>query len=111
MTFGIRSGSDIYARLKASKDWQLDNDFSFRAEQIYRYGIDSKNYLRTNLEFTQSKPHHPILSNQFNLTYADAQDDDLSWDNFSFRQHQFFKAIALATGFIPGVIIMTVTYA
>ena len=99
---GIRSGSDIYARLKASKDWQLDNDFGFHAEQIYRYGIDSKNYLRTNLELTQSKPLHPILSNQFSLTYADAQDDDLSWDNFSFRQHQFFKGNSFSYGLYTG---------
>ena len=39
---GLRSGDDVYLRLKASKDWQLENDFSFHAEQIYRYGIDSK---------------------------------------------------------------------
>ena len=39
---GVRSGDDIYVRLKASRDWQLRNDFKFYAEQIYRYGIDSE---------------------------------------------------------------------
>lgn len=87
---GIRSGDDIYVRLKASRDWQLRNDFKFYAEQIYRYGIDSENYLRTNLELTHAKPNHPILSNQFSLTYADDQDDDLEWENRTFRQHSFF---------------------
>lgn len=87
---GIRSGDDIYVRLKASRDWQLRNDFKFYAEQIYRYGIDSENYLRTNLELTHARPNQPILSNQFSLTYADDQDDDLAWENRTFREHSFF---------------------
>ncbi|OTG87273.1 hypothetical protein [Acinetobacter sp. ANC 3813] len=87
---GIRSGDDIYARFKAQKDWQLENDFKFHAEQIYRYGIDSENYLRTNLELVHARPNQAFLSDQFSLTYADSQDDDLTWDNFTFRQHQFF---------------------
>ena len=74
---GIRSGDDIYVRLKAKRAWPLRNDFSFYAEQIYRYGIDSKNYLRTNLELTHARPNEAFLSNQFSLTYADDQDDDL----------------------------------
>lgn len=88
---GIRSGSDIYARLKAEKDWTLSNDFYFHAEQIYRYGIDSENYLRTNLELTHARPDQPFISNQLYITYADEQDDDLTWDNRTYRQHQFFK--------------------
>ncbi|WP_257227638.1 hypothetical protein [Acinetobacter sp. YH16032] len=87
---GIRSGDDIYARLKAKKDWTLGNDFSFHAEQIYRYGIDSENYLRTNLELTHARPNEAFISNQLYLTYADEQDDDWTWDNRTYRQHQFF---------------------
>ncbi|OTG80737.1 hypothetical protein [Acinetobacter sp. ANC 4648] len=88
---GIRSGSDIYARLKAEKDWDLSNNFSFHAEQIYRYGIKSENYLRTNLELTHARPHEAFLSSQFSLTYADDQEDNLTWDNRIYRQHQFFQ--------------------
>lgn len=87
---GIRSGDDVYARLKAKKDWTLPNDFSFHAEQIYRYGINSENYLRTNLELTHARPNEAFISNQFYLTYADDQDEDLTWDNRTYRQHQFF---------------------
>ena len=87
---GIRSGDDVYLRLRAKKNWDLNNDFHFNAEQIYRYGSDSENYLRTNLELIHARPNQPFLSNQFSLTYADVQDDDLTWDNRIFRQHQFF---------------------
>ncbi|UUS60549.1 hypothetical protein MST17_14610 [Acinetobacter sp. YH16056_T] len=99
---GLRSGDDLYVRLKAAKKWQLDNDFRFLAEQIYRYGIDSENYLRTNLELTHARPGQSFISNQFNLTYADTQDDDLKWDNFSFRQHQFFKGNRFSYGLYTG---------
>ncbi|WP_416672426.1 hypothetical protein [Acinetobacter soli] len=87
---GIRSGDDIYVRLKAKRAWVLRNDFSFYAEQIYRYGIDSKNYFRTNLELTHARPNEAFLSNQFSLKHADEQEDDWWWDNRLFRQHQFF---------------------
>ena len=99
---GIRSGDDIYARLKASKDWQLGNDFIFHAEQIYRYGINSENYLRTNLELTHARPDEPFISNQFYFTYADEQDDDLTWDNRTYRQHQFFKGNRFNYGMYTG---------
>lgn len=102
LDLGLRSGDDVYLRLKASKDWKLENDFSFHAEQIYRYGIDSKNYLRTNTELTHARPNQAFLSNQFSLTYADDQDDDLTWDNNLFRQHQFFHENTFSYGIYTG---------
>lgn len=87
---GLRSGSDVYLRLRAKKNWELNNDFRFNAEQIYRYGSQSENYLRTNLELIHARPNQAFLSNQLSLTYADKQDDDLRWDNRTFREHQFF---------------------
>ena len=35
-------------------------------------------------------PQSAILSNQFSLTYADVQDDDLAWDNRIFVNISFF---------------------
>lgn len=99
---GVRSGDDIYARLKAKKSWDLSNDFFFHAEQIYRYGIDSENYLRTNLELTHARPNQAFLSNQFFLTYADEQDEDLTWDNRTYRQHQFFHGNRFNYGMYVG---------
>ena len=87
---GIRSGDDVYLRLKAQKDWALGNDFKFHAEQIYRYGIDSENYFRTNLELVHARPEQAFFANQFYITHADEQDEDFKWDNRTYRQHQFF---------------------
>lgn len=87
---GIRSGDDVYLRLKAQKDWDLKNNFSTHAEQIYRYGLDSKHYLRTNLEIRHARPNQAFLSDQFSLTYTDDGTQNFYWDNRLFRQHQFF---------------------
>ena len=99
---GIRSSDDIYVRLKAERDWQLRNDFNFHAEQIYRYGIHSENYLRTNLELAHIRPDQPLLADQFSLVYADEQEDDLTWDNRIFREHQFFAGNRFNYGLYTG---------
>ncbi|WP_179991972.1 MULTISPECIES: hypothetical protein [unclassified Acinetobacter] len=102
LDLGVRSGDDIYVRAKISKDWAMQNDFSFHAEQIYRYGLQSENYLRTNLELIHARPNEAFFSNQLNLTYADEQEDDLTWDNYTFRQHQFFQGNRFNYGIYTG---------
>lgn len=87
---GIRSGDDLYLRLKGEKGWELDNNFYTNAEQIYRYGIDSKHYLRTNLEVRHARPNEAFIADQLSLTYTDDGTQNFSWDNRLFRQHQFF---------------------
>lgn len=88
---GIRSGNDLYVRLNAQKDWQLGNDFYAHAEQIYRYGVQSKHYLRTNAELRHARRDHAYIANQASVTYTDNDDGhDVYWDNRLFRQHQFF---------------------
>jgi hypothetical protein len=100
---GIRSGNDIYLRLKGQKDWDLGNDFSSHAEQIYRYGLDSQHYLRTNLEIRHAKPNEAFLSDQLNLTYTDnGEQQHFSWDNRLFRQHQFFHQNQFSYGVYVG---------
>jgi len=102
LDLGVRSGDDIYVRAKISKDWAMQNDFSFHTEQIYRYGLQSENYLRTNLELIHARPNEAFFSNQLSLTYADEQEDDLTWDNYTFRQHQFFQGNRFNYGIYTG---------
>lgn len=90
LDLGVRSTDDLYIRAKIQKDWDLANNFSTHAEQIYRYGIDSKDYLRTNLELRHARPNQAFITNQFSLTYTDDEQQEFYWDNRLFRQHQFF---------------------
>jgi hypothetical protein len=100
---GIRSGDDVYARLKISKDWALPHDWFTRAEQIYRFGSDSEHYLRTNLELKHQAPHRALIANQLNLTYADQNKElGLAWDNRLFRQHAFFYDNSFSYGVYMG---------
>lgn len=87
---GVRSLDDVYIRLKAAKKWDIGNDYNIYAEQIYRYGIDSKNYLRTNLQITHAAENKAFISNQMSLLYTDDFDNEMLWENRLFRQHQFF---------------------
>ncbi|MFC3874674.1 hypothetical protein [Neisseria musculi] len=84
---GIRSGNDFYLRLKGSKDWQLGGDFSTRLEPIYRYGIDSKHYVRTNWEVRRFPEGNTFTANQFHLQYTRNNDEEWTWGNSLYRQH------------------------
>lgn len=99
---GTRSLDDIYVRLKAKKDWALKDDFHLYFEQIYRYGIQSENYLRSNLELIHQHKNDAFLSNQFSLTYTDISTDDLNWNNYALRQHQFFHGSRFNYGIYTG---------
>lgn len=100
---GLRSGDDIFGRLKISREWALKNNFYTRAEQVYRYGSKSENYLRTNLEIRQQRPNKPFLSDQFNITYADNNKyAGTSWENRLFRQHSFFHDNTFSYGLYTG---------
>lgn len=52
--------------------------------------MDSKHYLRTNLELRHARPNDAFISDQFSLTYTDDGKQEFHWDNRLFRQHQFF---------------------
>ena len=96
---GVRSGDDVYVRAKASKDWRIATNVTTRAEQIYRYGIDSKHYVRSNFEIKHQRDGQPFIANQVDLTYAeDDKDAGISWGNTLLREHQFFKGNRMSYG-------------
>ncbi|MGQ0286314.1 hypothetical protein ACT2CV_03790 [Pasteurellaceae bacterium 22721_9_1] len=86
---GIRSGADVFLRFKASKTWQHDDQFSTRLEQIYRYGIKSKHYLRTNLENKFEDSDSTFFNNHTYLEYTHDEDENTTWGNSLYRQHNF----------------------
>ena len=102
LDLGVRSTDDIYIRGEIQKDWELSNDFTTHAEQIYRYGIDSKHYLRTNLEIKHARPNQAFFSDQFSLTYTDKNKQEFFWENRVFRQHRFFNENCFNYGIYTG---------
>lgn len=89
---GLRDGAeDVYSRVKISRNWTLPDNFTSRAEQIYRYGSNSQNYARTNLEIRHHDDAKPFIADQASITYADEDKEvGVRWENRLFRQHRFF---------------------
>lgn len=99
---GIRSGADVFLRLKASKTWQHNEQFSTRLEQIYRYGFNSKHYLRTNLENKFQENDTRFFNNHTYLEYTHDLDEDTRWGNSLYRQHNFAGYKRLNYGLFVG---------
>lgn len=89
LDLGIRSGADIFVRAKAAKTWTYNDQYSTRLEQIYRYGINSKHYLRTNLENKYQRTESTFINNHTFLEYAHDIDETLFWGNSLYQQHDF----------------------
>lgn len=86
---GVRSGADVFLRARASKMWQYNDTYSTRLEQIYRYGINSKHYLRTNLENKRAETENRFLISHTFLQYSHDLDEETIWGNSFYRQHNF----------------------
>lgn len=89
LDLGIRSGADIFVRAKASKKWQHTDQFSTRLEQIYRYGSNSKHYVRTNLENKYVQDDIAFINNHTYFEYTHDVDENLRWGNSLYREHNF----------------------
>lgn len=96
---GIRSGADIFVRAKASKAWQITEQYSTRLEQIYRYGSNSKHYLRTNFENKFIETERRSINNHTYLQYTHDNDEELFWGNSLYRQHTYSNFKRLNYGF------------
>lgn len=101
---GLRDGAeDVYGRVKISRDWTLPDNFTTRAEQVYRYGSNSQNYARTNLEIRHHRDGEPFIADQASITYADDDKDvGVRWENRLFRQHSFFHDNTFSYGLYTG---------
>ena len=102
LDIGIRSGADVFARLKASKEWKYTEQLSTRLEQIYRYGSNSKHYLRTNLENKFTETARRLVNNHTFLEYTHDIDENIVWGNSLYRQHNYSNHKQLNYGIFVG---------
>ncbi len=92
LDLGVRSGSDLYVRAKARKDWDLGGGFDTYLEQVYRYGIKSEHHVRTNWEVRHRQPGAKTFeANHFHVQYEhDGGEEAWTWANSLYKQHEFF---------------------
>ncbi|ULJ60230.1 hypothetical protein [Wielerella bovis] len=87
---GIRSGSDLYARVKLGKTWQHSANWHSRVEQMYRYGVKSEHYARSSYELKYAPNNQWFVANELWADYR--HDDDVEnwgWGDSVYRQHHF----------------------
>lgn len=83
---GVRS-DDVFVRVRADKEWQLDHDIKARFDQMYRYGSKSEHSAVSTLEFSQPQSATRALINRTHLAYAHKHTEDLNWGNSFYQQH------------------------
>lgn len=85
---GVRSGDDVYLRLKASKTWEHGQHYATKLEQMYRYGLDSKHFARSSMEVKRAQADDVFVANYVHADYVDNDDEKgWSWGNSLYRQH------------------------
>ena len=99
---GVRSGADVFVRFKAGKEWRLTDNITTRLEQIYRYGSNSKHYLRTNFENKYQESESVFFANHLHLQYTHDVDEETGWGNSLYRQHDFKNFKRLNYGIYVG---------
>ena len=99
---GIRSGGDVFGRLRLSRVWDFTDQFSTRLEQIYRYGTNSKHYLRTNLENRYIDSENTFIMNHTFFQYTHDVDEETGWGHSLYRQHNFTDLQRLNYGVFMG---------
>lgn len=86
---GIRSYDNVFARLRASKDWKLGEKTGLYTEQMYRYSTKKKHEVRSFWDIHYQENDTTRTAWQSNLYYEHESEDDLSWDSSVFRQQHF----------------------
>lgn len=102
LDLGVRSGADIFLRLKLDKVWQHTDQFSTRVEPIYRYGINSKHYVRLNIENKFTENERRFINNHTFVEYSHDNDESTVWGNSLYRQHNYSNHKRLNYGFMVG---------
>lgn len=99
LDLGLRATADLFVRAKASKKWQITEHFSSRFEQIYRFGVKSRHYIRTNFENRYQENERRSLNNHTYYQYTHNTDQKKYWGNSSYRQHSYGNFKQLNYGF------------
>ncbi len=88
--------------IEVLQEWFITERFSTRLEQIYRYGSNSKHYLRTNFENKYRTSDNTFIANQLYLQSEHDVDERNSWGNSFYRQHDFNNYKRLNYGIFIG---------
>lgn len=94
---GIRSRGNIFAQLKASKNWQLAEKTNLYTEQTYRYSTRNKNEFISHWEIHHQQDSNSHISTPTNFYYQHNH-HDIKWDTSLLHTHHYTNQKKLSYG-------------
>lgn len=99
MDIGLRSGPDIFARLRLRRLWTLTENSVIRAGQTFRYGTESLGVSTSQLDFQRAMSERAVLSLNTVFQFDQTQDQDgFVWTHGLAMSHVLENKGSLAYG-------------
>ena len=96
---GIRSVNDIYLKVSVDKDWYASKSLTVSNDNFYRYGLDSKHYVRSGLTLKYGTDANQFINNRSTIRYRNQDDEESTdWSNDLRQVHYFGHNKQLAYG-------------
>lgn len=77
--FGVRSVDDLYVKVSLDKDWYESEKLTISNDNFYRYGLDSKHYVKGAINLKYGTNPNRFINNRTTIRYRN-QDDEKSTD-------------------------------
>ena len=96
---GVRSVDDIYIKVSVDKNWYEGDRLTVSNDNFYRYGLDSKHYVRGGLTLKYGSDANRFINNRTTIRYRNRDDEESTdWGNDLRQVHYLGNEKQLAYG-------------
>lgn len=96
---GVRSVDDIYVKISVDKNWYEGDRLTVSNDNFYRYGLDSKHYVRGGLTLKYGSDANRFINNRTTIRYRNRDDEESTdWGNDLRQVHYMGNEKQLAYG-------------
>ena len=96
---GVRSVDDIYIKVSVDKNWYEGDRLTVSNDNFYRYGLDSKHYVRGGLTLKYGSNANRFINNRTTIRYRNRDDEESTdWGNDLRQVHYLGNEKQLAYG-------------
>ena len=96
---GVRSVDDIYIKVSVDKNWYEGDRLTVSNDNFYRYGLDSKHYVRGGLTLKYGSNANRFINNRTTIRYRNRDEEESTdWGNDLRQVHYLGNEKQLAYG-------------
>ncbi|WP_367110802.1 hypothetical protein [uncultured Psychrobacter sp.] len=96
---GVRSVDDIYVKVSLDKDWYEGKKLKISNDNFYRYGLDSKHYIKGALNLKYGTSADRFINNRTTIRYRNRNhEESTDWVNDLRQVHYLGNEKQLAYG-------------